>query len=114
MLITFRCKSYANVTMFGDIGLQMIKMMGHSGTVPGAILAPDLPEALSKLTLSLATECTTAQKDTSSTRYVEDVEDVEEDALSEQVVGLNLRAVPLIELLKSAINAQCDVMWDTP
>jgi hypothetical protein len=97
--------------MFGDIGLQMIKMMGHSGTVPGAILAPDLPEALSKLTLSLATESSTAPKDTSATQ---DVEDDEEEALSEQVVGLNLRAVPLIELLKSAIDVQCDVMWDTP
>ena len=80
MLITFRCKSYATVTMFGDIGLQMIKMMGHSGTVPGAILAPDLPEALSKLTLSLAAESIADQKDTSSTK---DVEDDEEEALSE-------------------------------
>ncbi|MCR9313311.1 DUF1840 domain-containing protein [Vibrio alginolyticus] len=108
MLITFRCKSYANVTMFGDIGLQLIKMMGHSGTVPGAILAPDIPEALSKLTFSLAAESTAAQKDTSATG------DVEDEALSEQVVSLNLRAVPLIELLKSAIDAQCDVIWDTP
>ncbi|SEF42836.1 DUF1840 domain-containing protein [Vibrio hangzhouensis] len=111
MLITFRCKSYANVTMFGDIGLQMIKMMGHSGTLPGAILASDLPEALSKLTLSLAAESTAAQKNTSATG---DVEDDEEEALSEQAVSLNLRAIPLIELLKSAIDAQCDVMWDTP
>ncbi|EGR1981399.1 DUF1840 domain-containing protein [Vibrio parahaemolyticus] len=108
MLITFRCKSYANVTMFGDIGLQLIKMMGHSGTVPGAILAPDIPEALSKLTFSLAAESTAAQKDTSATG------DVEDEALSEQVVSLNLRAAPLVELLKSAIDAKCDVMWDTP
>ncbi|EGQ9298943.1 TPA: DUF1840 domain-containing protein [Vibrio parahaemolyticus] len=111
MLITFRCKSYANVTMFGDIGLQLIKMMGHSGTVPGAILAPDIPEALSKLTFSLAAESTAAQKDTSATG---DVEDDEDEALSEQVVSLNLRAAPLVELLKSAIDAKCDVMWDTP
>ncbi|EPM4837313.1 DUF1840 domain-containing protein [Vibrio parahaemolyticus] len=108
MLITFRCKSYANVTMFGDIGLQLIKMTGHSGTVPGAILAPDIPEALSKLTFSLAAESTAAQKDTSATG------DVEDEALSEQVVSLNLRAAPLVELLKSAIDAKCDVMWDTP
>ncbi|MGY0614974.1 DUF1840 domain-containing protein [Vibrio sp. FJH11] len=111
MLITFRCKSYANVTMFGDIGLHMIKMMGHSGTVPGAILAPDLPEALSKLTSSLTAENKTAQKDTSATW---EAENDEEEAQSEQPVSLNRRAFPLIELLKSAIDAQCDVMWDTP
>ncbi|WP_417762842.1 DUF1840 domain-containing protein [Shewanella sp.] len=106
MLITFRCKSYANVTMFGDIGLQMIKMMGHSGTVPGAILAPDLSDALSKLTLSLAAESTLAQEG------VSDISDDEEESLSEPAVGTNLRAFPLIELLKSAIDAQCDIMWD--
>jgi hypothetical protein len=111
MLITFRCKSYANVTMFGDIGLQMIKMMGHSGVVPGAILASDLPEALSKLMSSIAAENTAVQKDTSATQ---EIEDDEEEAVSEQAVSLNRRAFPLIELLRSAIDAQCDVMWDTP
>ncbi|NMS31594.1 DUF1840 family protein, partial [Vibrio parahaemolyticus] len=43
MLITFRCRSHSNVTMFGDIALDMLKMMGHSGTVPGSISAQDVP-----------------------------------------------------------------------
>ncbi len=39
MLVTFTCKAYADITMFGDIALGMLRMMGHSETVPGAILA---------------------------------------------------------------------------
>ena len=49
MLITFETKAYANITMFGDIAKKLIKYMGHSGNVPGAIKAEDLPTALSKL-----------------------------------------------------------------
>lgn len=46
MLVTFSTKVYADITMFGDIALVMLKMMGHSGTVPSAIRAEDVPVAL--------------------------------------------------------------------
>lgn len=35
--------------IFGDVALTMIKMMGHTPTVPGAILTEDVPLALEKL-----------------------------------------------------------------
>ncbi|WP_319533806.1 DUF1840 domain-containing protein [uncultured Vibrio sp.] len=104
MLITFRCKSHANITMFGDIGLNMIKMMGHSGNVPGSISAQDLPEALAKLTASL----TKAAAENKSAQEADD-----DDEQSEPVVSIGHRAMPLVELLKSAIDEQCDVMWDS-
>ncbi|MBE3874193.1 DUF1840 domain-containing protein [Vibrio parahaemolyticus] len=102
MLITFRCRSYANVTMFGDIALEMIKMMGHSGTVPGSISAQDVPDALSKLTSALSA------KNAAEENLPTDVD--EEQA--EPEVSLGRRAFPLIELLKSAIKEECEVMWD--
>lgn len=46
MLVTFTSDAYTDITMFGDVALTMLKMMGHSATVPGAILAADIPEAL--------------------------------------------------------------------
>lgn len=49
MLVTFTTKAYADITMFGDVALALLKMMGHSGTVPGAILAEDVPAALGRL-----------------------------------------------------------------
>ncbi len=108
MLITFRCRSHANITMFGDIALDMIKMMGHSGTVPGSISAQDLPEALSKLTTSLI-QAAEVEKSTAP-----EVNDDDDEDQSEPVVSIGRRAMPLVELLKSAIDDQCDVMWDSP
>ncbi|EGR3415400.1 DUF1840 domain-containing protein [Vibrio parahaemolyticus] len=104
MLITFRCRSYANVMMFGDIALEMIKMMGHSGTVPGSISAQDVPDALSKLTSALSA------KNAAEENLPTDVDEEEEQA--EPAVSLGRRAFPLIELLKSAIKEECEVMWD--
>ncbi|HHG3021340.1 hypothetical protein CGJ66_06790 [Vibrio parahaemolyticus] len=106
MLITFRCRSYANVTMFGDIALEMIKMMGHSGTVPGSISAQDVPNALSKLTSALSA------KNAAEENLPTDVDVDEEEEQAEPAVSLGRRAFPLIELLKSAIKEECEVMWD--
>ncbi|MBM4844685.1 DUF1840 domain-containing protein [Vibrio parahaemolyticus] len=106
MLITFRCRSYANVTMFGDIALEMIKMMGHSGTVPGSISAQDVPDALSKLTSALSA------KNAAEENLPTDVDVDEEEEQAEPAVSSGRRAFPLIELLKSAIKEECEVMWD--
>ncbi len=106
MLITFRCRSYANVTMFGDIALEMIKMMGHSGTVPGSISAQDVPDALSKLTSALSA------KNAAEENLPTDVDVDKEEEQVEPAVSLGRRAFPLIELLKSAIKEECEVMWD--
>ncbi|KOE93717.1 DUF1840 domain-containing protein [Vibrio parahaemolyticus] len=106
MLITFRCRSYANVTMFGDIALEIIKMMGHSGTVPGSISAQDVPDALSKLTSALSA------KNAAEENLPTDVDVDEEEEQAEPAVSLGRRAFPLIELLKSAIKEECEVMWD--
>jgi len=32
--------------MFGDAAVRLLKLMGHSGTVPGALLAADVQTAL--------------------------------------------------------------------
>jgi len=54
MLVTFETKSHAPITMFGDVAVTLIKMMGHSGTVPSALLAQDVPAALERLKAAVA------------------------------------------------------------
>jgi len=39
--------------MFGDVAVDLLKLMGHSGTVPGAIRAEDVEAALSRLRAGL-------------------------------------------------------------
>src|SRR5574340_382445 len=94
MLVTFSCKAYADITMFGDVALNMLKLMGHSETVPGAILAEDVPAALARLKGALATmKATPAPKGSGKS--------VDEDG-DEPPVSLAHRALPLLELLTAA------------
>jgi len=97
MLVTFSCKAYADITMFGDVAVTLLKMMGHSGEVPGALLAEDIPAALHKLRTALAAaEPEVAGKG-------------DDDA---PPVSLSLRAMPLIELLEAALKEDTPVVWD--
>jgi hypothetical protein len=101
MLVTFSCDAYADITMFGDVAVQLLKLMGHSGTVPGAILAEDVPEALARLKAAIE-----AEKAASAPENAENEED------GERNISLAHRAIPLIELLSAAAKAKSNVMWD--
>ena len=103
MLVTFRTEAYADILMFGDIAVPLLKLMGHSGTVPGALVAEDVPAALERLRTAIAAHQATVPKA---------AEDVEDDAADESPVDLAQRACPLIELLEAAAAAHCDVLWD--
>lgn len=97
MLVTFTTEAYADITMFGDVALNMLKMMGHSGTVPGAILAADVPEALRRLSAAIEAGKSLPQSD-------------DNDA-DEPAVSMAHRGLPLINLLAAAAKAGCNVMW---
>ncbi|MGF1723536.1 DUF1840 domain-containing protein [Photobacterium nomapromontoriensis] len=111
MLVTFKCKACGNVMMFGDVAKQMLRMMGHSENVPGAIEPEDIAEALEKLTL--ATEQIHQSEQQPEITELPEEEEVDVDDLDvEPVVSLYTRATPLIDLLKAAEKAGCYVMWE--
>ena len=103
MIVTFKSRAHADIMMFGDIAVSLLKLMGHSGTVPGALQAGDIPTALDHLKKAVA----------ANTAVVTDVSDqVEGEESDERTINLTHRALPLIELLTAAAIAKCDVMWD--
>ncbi|CUB05157.1 DUF1840 domain-containing protein [Marinomonas fungiae] len=102
MLMTFHCHACADITMFGDIGLQMIKMMGYKDNTSGAIKAENIPQALERLTAAIAIE-----KETPQPQAPEESED------DEAPVSLANRAVPLIDMLNRAMQDECDIVWDS-
>lgn len=106
MLVTFRTKVHADILMFGDIAVYLLKLMGHSGTVPSALLADDVPDALNRLKNAVKAHKVEAPEAT---------DDVEEDGenANERPIDIAHRAFPLIELLEAAATAHCDVMWDS-
>lgn len=95
MLVTFTTDAHANVMMFGDVAQSMLKMMGHSGTVPGAILAADVPDVLEHFTAAIAAVKALHQE-------------VDKDG---KHVSMAHRALPLLELLTAAAKEECNVMW---
>jgi hypothetical protein len=101
MLVTFRSKAYANITMFGDVAVTLLKLMGHSGTVPSAIKSADIPSALQRLRTAIAKEAT-ASKEPDRAQGGEE---------REPAVALANRALPLIELLEAAAAQNADVTW---
>jgi hypothetical protein len=76
--------------MFGEVAVTLLKMMGQSGSVPGAILATDIPVAAN---------------------HVEPAPPAARDD-GEPRVSLRQRAFPLIELLGRAIKKDADVIWE--
>jgi hypothetical protein len=106
MLVTFRTKSYPNVTLFGDVALNLLEAMGHSGTVPSAIMAEDVPQALDRLRAAVAAH------QAAGANPAESADGGEDDESDQRAVSLAHRALPLIELLQSAAKNRCNVMWD--
>ena len=101
MLVTFSCPAYADITMFGDVAVRLLNMMGHSGTVPGALRAEDVEAALARLRAAVDADKQSPEPESSAQQ---------EDG--EPVVSLSNCALPLIELLEAAVKADRDVMWE--
>jgi hypothetical protein len=98
MLVRFDSK-VGTITMFGDVAKKLLRAMGQSGSVPGAILAPDIPAAVERLRGSISTE----PKQPAARN---------DDQDSEPMVNLSQRAFPLIELLERAARERTEVMWE--
>ena|SRR6185295_7822765 len=99
MLVTFRTKAWGNITMFGNVAVALLKLMGHSGTVPSAILARDIPGAIARLREKLASGA------------FEEVDKPSGTDDEDQPPGLRTRAQPLLEMLSAAAEQECDVLW---
>jgi Domain of unknown function (DUF1840) len=105
MLVTFHSNAWSSITMFGDVAITLLKMAGHSGTVPSAMLAADIPSALARLEHKLST---TGVEDTGGKNGRPDAEDAD----TPLAVGLRMRAHPLIQFLSAAARQKCDVTWE--
>lgn len=106
MLVTFKTSAYSDITMFGTPAVALLKLMGMSGNVPGAIMAEDVPAALDTLKQALADLADSQEP--SASDAIEDEKEQEESSL----IGLDKRAGPLVSLLEAAATAKENVMWN--
>jgi hypothetical protein len=106
MIVKFSTRVGA-LTMHGDAAVTLLQAMGHSGNVPGAILAADLPSALASLRRALETQAQAVPP-------VPDSNDGDEEADEDRQppVTLAMRAMPLIDMIETAIARGSDLMWE--
>ena len=99
MLVTFSTDSYPNITLFGNDALTMLRMMGHSATVPGSIPCR---------------RCSRGARPAEIFHCGEQRLPPPGNAGDEDEPGVSTahRAMPLIELLTAAAKANDYVMWD--
>lgn len=104
MLIHFKSTATETVTMFGDVAVRLMQMMGVSGVIPGAIGAADIPAAIGKLRQNLKMMPPMVDEPNDN-RYGDDKD-------REPVVALATRAAPLLNILERAATLNVPVMWE--
>lgn len=103
MLIVFSSEASGDITMFGDVALRLLKMMGMSGTVPGGIKPAEIPAALEQLKRAV-----TVEKDSPAEKATDERNESREKTL----VNLGQRAFPLVQMLEAAAREGCHVTWN--
>lgn len=104
MLMTFRSKAWSSIMMDRDAGVTLLKLAGHSGTVPSALRAADIPAAIERLNAGL---------DKAEPRHAREPATQKSDDPDEpRPVALRLRAFPLLQLLDASARKNCDVTWE--
>jgi len=109
MIVKFSTR-YGQLLMQGEPAVTLVKLGGHSGTVPSAVLEADLPAFAAKLRAGLeqhGDELSPAPPAAEAGR----AED-EDNEPRERPIKLRLRAVPLLDMVDTAIRQKADLLWE--
>jgi len=110
MLIKFTTR-FGHLLMQGEPALALLRLAGHSGTVPSAVLEADLSAFLARLQTGLELR---GDEYSPAPAPAEEGDNAESDPEEprERPVKLRLRAVPFVEMIETAIRQQADLMWE--
>jgi hypothetical protein len=100
-MVRFVSDAGAPVTMSDELARRFIRMTGHHDSLPGAIVADDIPAALASLRRAVAME--QQASDEAGGRDEDD---------DEPQVSLSTRAFPLLRLLEAAARRRKDLLWE--
>ncbi len=104
MPITFKSKYSPDILMLETTGRELIRLMGHSGALPGSLAAEDIPAALARLEAAVkGGPAHTLQADRPQN---------EDETNREPIISAAHRAGPLIKMLQVAAREAEHVIWD--
>jgi hypothetical protein len=114
MLVRFKSPATESITMFGSDAVQLLKLMGATGRIPGGLNEEDTEAAMRRL--ESAMEDMKAQSNADTAARPADNEDwasdEDKDLHRSPPIPLETRAVPLLSLLKRAAAAKASVTWE--
>jgi hypothetical protein len=107
-IITFKSAATADVIYFGDVARRMMELMGKQATDQGIVTVEQLPTAIAHLEAAI-------QADKEQHRRLVQQEERNTEAGeaggSRPAVSLTQRALPLLEMLKLALQEKKPVVW---
>jgi hypothetical protein len=114
MLVRFKSSATESITMFGNDAVQLLKLMGATGRVPGGLSEDDTQAAMSRLESAMEEMKAQGNADT-AVRPADNEDwasDEDKDLHRSPPIPLETRAVPLLSLLKRAAAAKVPVTWE--
>jgi hypothetical protein len=113
MLVTFRSTATESITMFQDVAVKLLELMGATGRIPGALGPDDVPSALQRLESTIeqikaGTHTPTPARPADN----EDSKNEDEDDERDAPVDIATRAVPLLSIMKRAAAAHAELVWE--
>lgn len=109
MIVTFKSKASGDLIYFKDIALKLLTLMGRDEKVPSALFAEDVATALTQLQQGLAAIANTERE---KAAQAEEAAGNGQSGAGKAYVSLNIRAMPLVEMLQKAVKKQCPVQWE--
>lgn len=113
MLVRFKSPATETITMFDSDAVQLLKLMGATGRIPGGLSEQDVPGAMHRL--ESAMEEMKAQTTDTAARPADNEDwasDEDKDLQRSPPIKLETRAVPLLSLMKRAAAAKATVTWE--
>ncbi|MFM8340312.1 MAG: DUF1840 domain-containing protein [Fluviibacter sp.] len=110
MLVRFSSQATANLLMFDDVARSLLTVIGKSPTQRGVITIDEMPTALTHLHQLVEQE----------KRLKEGCEPREETPIPDvgiephALIGLSVRARPLIKALEQALREKKEITWEAP
>ena len=109
MLITFRSQAAGDVMMFGNVAMQMLRIIGKAPADRGIITVPQLPDAIISLKDAITADKAALSRGSPSGK---EKPDAKSDDGQDQFVSASQRAQPLIELFEWSLKDDKPVLWE--